>query len=79
MDYLEARIVYADGGNVASYESERYAVEGYDFIRGHASRVEVRVVTLGVLAGLAVVGGMLLVRVCGGVRDRRGQRLLPDA
>ncbi|KAM0279038.1 hypothetical protein ACHAQH_004820 [Verticillium albo-atrum] len=58
--YFEARLVGADGRKLARLESEKYALEGYDFIRNGGGRVGVEPAAVGVMAGIAIVGGVLL-------------------
>ncbi|KAM0276412.1 hypothetical protein ACHAQH_006764 [Verticillium albo-atrum] len=58
--FFSARIVGADGSRLATLESERYALEGYDFIRNGGAHVRVEAAVVGVVAGLAVVGAALL-------------------
>lgn len=58
--YFQARLVGDDGARLASVESDKYALEGYDFITNQGSRGGVEVGAFGVVAWLAVVGGVLL-------------------
>ncbi|CRK15690.1 hypothetical protein HYQ45_016247 [Verticillium longisporum] len=58
--YLSAQLAGADGEKLAGFQSEKYALEGYDFIRNGGPRVRAEVAAVGMMAGLVIVGGMIL-------------------
>ncbi|PNH48196.1 hypothetical protein VD0004_g326 [Verticillium dahliae] len=58
--YFSAQLVGAEGEKLAEVQSEKYALEGYDFIRNGGLRVGADMAAVGMMAGLVIVGGMML-------------------